>query len=79
MEEAIHKNCSRKFHVHVAVDGTIGGQFFDNFQHVLKIRGHPHGAARLIEVATRGKRCATIKDSDIVQAKETAFEDVVAG
>src|SRR4051812_24310950 len=51
-------------------------QFERNLQHVLAVKRHPRGAVGLVETPAARKRCAAVEDSDVVEAEETALEDV---
>ena len=47
-------------------------------QHVQAVHRHPAGAVGLLDVAAGGQRRAAIEDADVVQAQESALENVVA-
>src|SRR6266404_1398599 len=47
-------------------------------QHVQAIHTHPTGAVRLFEVASRGEWRGAVKDSNVVEAQESALKNVCA-
>src|SRR5512139_2305884 len=50
------------------------GEFQRNLQHILAEEGHPGRSIRFFQVTSRGKGCATVEDTDIVQAQKAAIE-----
>src|SRR5579863_8525079 len=61
-----------EFAGHVFVGGILARQLERNRQHVQAIHSHPAGAVGLFEMASRGQRLRTVKDSDVVKAEKTA-------
>src|SRR5437588_8081915 len=47
-------------------------------QHVQTIHAHPTGAVGLLEVASGGKRRRTVKNPDVVEAKESTLKNICA-
>src|ERR1700738_3847804 len=62
----------------ILIGPIVGSKLDRNSQHGETIHAHPGGAIRLLEKSSGGKRLAAIEHSDIVQAQESAFEDVIA-
>jgi hypothetical protein len=60
------------------VGGVLVGQFESYFEHLLAKECHPGGAVGLLEESTSGQGCATVKDADVIEPQETAFEDVAS-
>src|ERR1700751_318846 len=58
------------------INGVVFCQNQCDLEHVLAVEGHPRGAIRLIKVSPGRKLSASIKDSNIVQAKEASREDI---
>ena len=61
------------------VHRVVLGQDQRHVQHALAVERHPRRAVRLLERSARGQLRAAIEDPDVVEAKETAGEDVAAG
>ncbi len=61
---------------HIFILGLFGGQFQRDRQHVERIHGHPTGGVGLLDLAAGGKRVASVKYSDVVQAEKSTLEDV---
>src|SRR5262249_49265752 len=57
--------------------GIVIRQNQRNLQHVLAVKRHPSSAVGLIQMATRGKGSAAIKDPDVVQSEKATGEDVL--
>src|SRR5258707_12417661 len=51
-------------------------EFQRNGQHIKAVHPHPARAVGLLDVAARGKRRGAVKNADIVEAKESALENV---
>ncbi len=63
---------------HIFVTGLFFRKFQRDRQQVECVHRHPTGSVRLLDVATGRQRSAAIEDSYVVQAQETALEDVHA-
>src|SRR5215470_13337706 len=61
----------------VLIHGIVIRQNQRNLQHVLAVERHPGSAVGLIQMATRGKGSAAIKDPDVVQSEKATGEDVL--
>ncbi len=68
----------KEFRGDVLVGWLGAGQFQSHGQHVQAVHTHPSRAVRLFQVAAGGQRRAAVKDADVVQPQEAAFENVVA-
>ncbi len=53
-------------------------QLDSDAQHGEAIHPHPGGTVRLFQKSARRQWLRPVKDADIVEAQESAFEDVVA-
>src|SRR5437016_11513227 len=62
----------------VFIDGIFAGELKGDGQHVEGVHSHPGCPIGLFNMATRGKRCATIEDPDVVEAEKAALEHVHA-
>src|SRR2546422_6292213 len=62
----------------ILVGGVVPRQLQRDRQHVEAVHPHPRRAVGLLEVAARRERRRTIEDTDVVEAKEAALEDVLA-
>ena len=65
-----------------ARDVFVGHVFFREFQgdgqHIQAIHAHPTGAVGLLEMPAGGKWRGTVENTDVVEAKEAALENVGA-
>src|SRR5205823_1470731 len=62
----------------ILVDMVVNRQLQRHSHQVQCEHGHPTGAVRLTEVATRRQRLATVEYGDVVQPQESALEEVSA-
>ena len=62
----------------VLVDGVVQGKLERDAHEVQAVHRHPAGAVGLVEMAAVGQRRAAVEDADVVQAEESALEDVSA-
>jgi hypothetical protein len=62
----------------VLVAGVVGRDLGGHLGHVLGVEGHPGGGVRLLEAPSGGQGRAAVEHTDVVQAEEAAFEDVLA-
>src|SRR5215471_15870428 len=62
----------------VFVSRIVFGKFERDGEHVEAIHAHPTGAVGLLEMTACGKGSRAVKNADVVEAEETALEDVGA-
>src|SRR5262249_46278192 len=67
-----------KFTGNIFVGMIVTRQFKRNSEHIETVHAHPTRAVRLLDVAPGRQRCGAIKDANIVQTQDAAFEDMVA-
>jgi hypothetical protein len=63
---------------HILVGRVVGGEFYGEFEHVLREERHPRRAIRLLQMPACRERRAAVEDADVVEAEEAALEDVLA-
>src|SRR5262249_53907203 len=63
---------------YVLVGGVILRQLHRHGQQVECVHRHPAGSVGLLDVSTSGQGSAAVKDTNVVQAKESALENVHA-
>ncbi len=61
------------------VVGSLERELDGDLEHVLAVERHPGRAVGLLEVATGRQRRAAVEDADVVEAEESALENVAAG
>src|ERR1051326_972036 len=62
---------------HIFVSRVVASQLQSDGQEIQSVHGHPASAISLLDVATAGQRIAAIEETDIVEAQESALEDVL--
>src|ERR1700733_5409863 len=59
--------------------GRVGqSQFRGDLEHIQGEKRHPRGAIRLLQITPLWERRTAIKDTDVVEPEEAAFENVLA-
>src|SRR6266702_4587030 len=62
----------------VFIDRILAGELKGDGEHVECVHGHPGCPIGLFNMATSRKRCAAIKDADVVEAEKAALEYIHA-
>src|SRR5207249_5617873 len=60
----------------ILIGRIFAGQLHGDSQEIQRIHGHPAGAVRLFNVAAGRQGSAAVEDSNVVEAQESALEDV---
>ena len=63
----------------ILVDAVGSRQLQRDGHHVEAEHPHPGGAVGLLQIAARRQRLAAVEDADVVEAEESALEDVAPG
>src|SRR5215475_4344556 len=63
---------------HFLIDRVVVGENESDLQHVLAVKRHPRSAVGLFETSAGGELRAAIEDTDVVEAKKSAGENVAA-
>ena len=65
-----------KLEGHVEVHRIVLGELGRDLEHPLAVERHPGGSVGLLESAAPGQRRRSIEDPDVVEAEESALEQV---
>ena len=76
--EAIETEVLDELERHVRVGRIVHRQFDADLEHVQAEERHPGRAVGLFEITAGGQRRTAVKDADVVQPEEAAFEGVLA-
>src|SRR5271166_3020897 len=63
---------------YIFITGLFCRQFQRDSQQVQRVHRHPAGSIGLLDVATSGQWCTTVENADVVEAQESALEDIHA-
>src|SRR5580704_2245488 len=80
----VHQSCRNpqkvpdELDTHFRIRWSLQRQLHSDLQHVLGVQRHPRGTVRLLEVAAGWKWRAAVKDTNVVQAKESTLEGILA-
>ncbi len=67
----------REFHGHILIHGVLAGEAQRDVEEIDRVAGHPPGGIGLLECSDFGRKGRTVEGRDVVEAHESALEEVV--